>query len=204
MATQRSGTFFGFILGLVTGLAIAAAVAFFLLRSSPVTKKDEPKPEQPAQPVQVVSQSGQAPAADPNQPMYKDTPQRPVNEQPADTAPAPSPAPAPAVNRPAPAVAADTHQAAAPSSASSKVMSETTKANINQSVYLQAGAFRSREQADNQRGNLAMLGFSSQIMQAGTGADRVYRVRLGPYQASKVASIQNRLKSSGISTAVIR
>lgn len=199
MATQRSGTFFGFILGLVTGLAIAAAVAFFLLRSSPVTKKDEPRLEQPAQQVQVVSQSGQQPVTDPNQPMYKDAPQRPVDEQ-ADTAP--SPTPAPVVNRPAPAT--DTHQTAAPASASSKVMSETTKSNINQSIYLQAGAFRSREQADNQRGNLAMLGFSSQILQAGSGTDRIYRVRLGPYQASKVASIQERLKSNGFSTTVIR
>ena len=83
-------------------------------------------------------------------------------------------------------------------------MSETTKSNINQSIYLQAGAFRSREQADNQRGNLAMLGFSSQILQAGSGTDRIYRVRLGPYQASKVASIQERLKSNGFSTTVIR
>ena len=199
MATQRSGTFFGFIIGLVTGLAIAAAVAFFLLRSSPVTKKDEPKLEQPAQQVQVASQTGQQPAADPNQPMYKDAPQRPANEQ-ADMAPAPTPTPA--VNRPAPT--ADTHQTAAPTQTSSKVMSETTKSNINQSVYLQAGAFRSREQADNQRGNLAMLGFSSQILQSGSGADRIYRVRLGPFQASKAASIQERLKGNGFTTTVIR
>ncbi len=201
MATQRSGTFFGFILGLVTGLAIAAAVAFFLLRSSPVTKKDEPKQEQPAQQVQVVSQAGQQPAADPNQPMYKDTPLRPASEQP-DAAPAPAPAPTPAVNRPAPAT--DTPPAAAPATASTKVMSETTKANINQSVYLQAGAFRNREQADNQRGNLAMYGFSSQILQSGSGTDTIYRVRLGPFQASKAASIQERLKGNGFTTSVIR
>ncbi len=205
MVTQRSGTFFGFIIGLVAGLAIAAAVAFFLLRSSPVAKKEEPKQEQPAQQVQVVSQSGQQPAADPNQPMYKDTPQRPAKEQSEAV-----PTPAPAVNRSVPAT--DTHATAPTPSASpstkvtpsTKTMSETTKANINSSVYLQAGAFRSYEQADNQRGNLAILGFSSQILQAGSGANKVYRVRLGPYQASKATSIQGRLKSSGFTTTVIK
>lgn len=206
MATQRSGTFFGFILGLVTGLAIAAAVAFFLLRSSPVTKKDEPKPEQPVQQAQVVSQSGQQPATDPNQPMYKDVPQRPASGQTSmepESAPTPSPAPTPVMNHPAPA--AETHHAtAAPAAASQKAASETTKANINQSVYLQAGAFRNREQADNQRGNLAMLGFSSQILQAGSGADRIYRVRMGPYQQSSIAAIQAKLKSNGITSTVIR
>ncbi|MGN0918611.1 MAG: SPOR domain-containing protein [Oxalobacter sp.] len=198
MATQRSGTFFGFILGLVTGLAIAAAVAFFLLRSSPVTKKDEPKPEQPVQQAQVVSQSGQQPATDPNQPMYKDVPQRPASGQTSmesESASTPSSVPTSVMNHPAPAV---------PAAASRKAASETTKANINQSVYLQAGAFRNREQADNQRGNLAMLGFSSQILQTGSGADRIYRVRMGPYQQSSIAAIQAKLKSNGIISTVIR
>ncbi len=203
MTTQRSGTFFGFILGLVTGLAIAAAVAFFLLRSSPVTKKEEPKPEQPVQQPQVVSQSGQTPPADPNQPMYRDTSQRPANERP-EAAPAPASAPASTVNRPA--AAPETRSPAVDPRAlpPQKTSHEVSKSPQDQPVFLQAGAFKNREQADDMRGNLALLGYSSQIQQSGSGTDRFYRVRLGPYQPSSIAKIQSRLKSNGFTTTVIR
>lgn len=203
MATQRSGTFFGFILGLVTGLAIAAAVAFFLLRSSPVTKREEPKPEQPVQQAQVVSQTGQPPATDPNQPMYKDTPQRLDNGQ-QDVA-SPAPAPASAVSRPA--VMPETRSPAVDPRAlppPAKTSHETTKSQQDQPLFLQAGAFKNREQADNMRGNLALMGYSSQIQQSGSGTERFYRVRLGPYQPSSIAKIQSKLKSSGIPTTIIK
>ncbi len=198
MATQRSGTFFGFILGLVTGLAIAAAVAFFLLRSSPVTKKEDSKPEQPVQQAQI--QTGQPSATDPNQPMYKDTPQRPENEQPDTT-----PAPASSANRPA--VMPETRSPAVDPRAlppPAKTSHEATKSQQDKPVFLQAGAFKNREQADNMRGNLALMGYSSQIQQSGSGTDRFYRIRLGPYQPSSVAKIQSKLKSSGIPTTIIK
>ncbi len=203
MATQRSGTFFGFIVGLITGLAIAAAVAFFLTRSSPFAKKEEPKPEQPVQQAQTATPSGQQ-NADPNQPMYREVQQRPVETKVESQV---AEKPAPLVNRPSPeaekrspavdprALPANQTQAAA------KTAQDATK---SQSAYLQAGAFKNREQADNMRGNLALLGYSSQILQVNSGSDRFYRVRLGPYQQSHIAQIQSRLRGNGFPTTVIK
>jgi cell division protein FtsN len=202
MATQRGGTFFGFIVGLITGFAIAAAVAFFLMRSSPFAKKEESKLEQPVQQVQTATPSGQQ-NADPNQPMYREVQQRPVETKVESEV---TEKPAPLVNRPSPEVekrspAVDPRALPASTQTTSKTVQETTKSQL---AYLQAGAFKNREQADNMRGNLALLGYSSQILQVGSGSDRFYRVRLGPYQQSHIAQIQSRLRGNGFPTTVIK
>ena len=209
---QRSGTFFGFILGLFCGLALAAAVAFFLLRSSPFAKKEEPQQDQSPRQIQVIS-SGQssAPSNDPNQSLYGNqnaSQQHPDNNPPTGqasisepaTAPVPAPTPVPVQSHlaTAPIPAVNTH------SSSSKASTTPSKTNTAQPIYLQAGAFRDHNQAETQRGNLALMGFSSQILPANTGSTKIYRVRLGPFQNTNIASIQAKLKNNGITTTIIR
>ncbi len=70
--------------------------------------------------------------------------------------------------------------------------------------YLQAGAFRNRKEAENMRGNLALLGFESHISEASSNTGNIYRVRLGPYKGNTVNAAQNRLKQNGINTTVTR
>lgn len=71
--------------------------------------------------------------------------------------------------------------------------------------YLQAGAFRNKSEAENMRGNLALLGFGSHISEVTSGNGSIYRVRLGPYKGNAAAlNAQNRLKQHGISTTVTR
>ena len=71
--------------------------------------------------------------------------------------------------------------------------------------YLQAGAFRNKKEAENMRGNLALLGFGSHISEVTSGNGSIYRVRLGPYKGNAAAlNAQNRLKQHGIQTTVTR
>lgn len=69
--------------------------------------------------------------------------------------------------------------------------------------YLQAGAFRNKNEAENMRGNLALLGFGSHISEVTSGSGTIYRVRLGPYKGNAATlNAQNRLKQHGIHTTV--
>lgn len=60
---------------------------------------------------------------------------------------------------------------------------ETVKAEDKAVYWLQAGAFKNRTDAENMRGNLALLGFESSISEATSNNGKVYRVRLGLIKA---------------------
>lgn len=73
-----------------------------------------------------------------------------------------------------------------------------------ESYYLQAGAFQKREEADNMKAKLAMLGLESDI-QAGGGAASKYRVRVGPYQSEDdMKKIMDELQQNGIAASVVK
>ena len=73
-----------------------------------------------------------------------------------------------------------------------------------ESYYLQAGAFQKREDADNMKAKLAMLGLESEI-QTGSGADSKYRVRIGTYQnQDDLGKAQEELKQNGIAASVVK
>ncbi len=91
-----------------------------------------------------------------------------------------------AANKPAPAEAA-----ASPS------------APAVESYYLQAGAFQNKEDADNMKAKLAMIGLESGIQ--GGGAESKYRVRIGPYQNQEdMNKIRDELKQNGIAASIVR
>ncbi len=199
MATQRSGTFFGFILGLFTGLALAAVVAFFVMRSSPFSKKDDAEASTPP----VATQQPQTPASsDPNQALYGNQNQAPANGQQSEAdfranAPSATNAPAAATTNSNFPKAPDTPpviQKPAPPA-------EAAKTGNSGQVTLQAGAFKSLDQANNQKGSIAFLGIKAQVQKS---SDNLYRVRIGPVPSSSVASLQAKLKRDGITTTVIR
>ncbi|NDY93510.1 SPOR domain-containing protein, partial [Ideonella livida] len=64
--------------------------------------------------------------------------------------------------------------------------------------YVQAGAYSSGADAEQQRARLAMQGFSSKVVEREQNGRSVYRVRLGPYGSREDAQqAQDRLKSAG-------
>lgn len=114
-------------------------------------------------------------------------------------APAAAAAPAPAPAAPAPAApAAPTPAPAAPAPAAAA-------GTDNVIYYLQAGAFREMEDAENVRAKLALLGFEAAITDRSTDAGVLHRVRVGPYpNAEAMNRARAKLQGGGIDVAIVR
>lgn len=180
---QVGGTLFGFLAGLVLGLGIAVVVALFVTRAPvPFVKKAHRAPESVTAP-----RNGEA-LPDPNAPLGARTregdgaapavaqPPQPAPQTPAAGAPA---APgAPAAQQPAPAA---------------------------EGFLLQAGAFRSSDDAEGMKARLALLGFEARVVPADVNGQPMYRVRIGPFAKQEdAARARARLIDGGIEASVIR
>jgi cell division protein FtsN len=176
--SQRGGTLLGFILGLVLGLGIAVAVALYITKA-PVPFVSKVKP---------ASESvDPAAAGDPNKPLYA----------PASNAKGAAPAAA------APKVDAATDPKAAPPPAEKGAAPAV--ADDGSRFLLQAGAFRSHDEAEAMRARLALLGFDSKIFPLEQGGATLYRVRLGPYgNIEDVNRIRKTMAENSIDIQLIR
>jgi cell division protein FtsN len=70
--------------------------------------------------------------------------------------------------------------------------------NEKAAIYLQAGAYRERNEAENMRAKLALLGIEAQITLAKSQYSNLFRVRLGPYTQSDLTAVQDKLRENGI------
>lgn len=68
----------------------------------------------------------------------------------------------------------------------------------NTLTYLQAGAYRDKNEAENRQAKLAFLGLESRIREVKTAKSPLYRVQLGPYTTSELAPVELKLKSNDI------
>lgn len=99
-----------------------------------------------------------------------------------------------------PAVAKDTRKEA---DKPAEVKKEETKP--GKPVTLQAGAFSSESDADNQKAKLAMQGIEAKVVPVQVQDKTLYRVRFGRYaSAEEAARVQADLKSAGIATTLIK
>jgi cell division protein FtsN len=174
---QHGGTLLGFVIGLVVGLAIAVAVAIYIANAPlPFVTKVRP-------PSAALSPPADGKLPDPNKSFSTGTPP-----------PAPSVAATPAVVPPATGPAAtDT----AP--AKDEPLPEGSR------FLLQAGAFKSPEDADSMRAQLGMIGLDSRIFPIEQGGQTLYRVRLGPYgQIDDVNRVRKLLADNSIEAQVVR
>ncbi|MCG1043505.1 SPOR domain-containing protein [Mycetohabitans sp. B8] len=113
---------------------------------------------------------------------------------------------------PAPHPAPSGGSASAPTSASAKPGAGTPAAlqnpdanEANTGYFLQVGAYRTEQDAEQQRARLALQGFESKITQRDAGGVVYYRVRIGPFSRFEdMNSARQRLSDAGVDTAVIR
>ena len=197
LKNQKGGTFLGFIIGLITGLVIAVIVALLITRTPIPFSGRQDKPESTPVPATAIT-----PATDPNQALYgKDAkPATNAATTPAATGVTGATIPVPANNA---SSAAPSAQEKYPIAAAIK-QKETPKPEDKAVYWLQAGAFKNRTDAENMRGNLALLGFESSISEATSYNEKVYRVRLGPYKSTNVNSAHSKLTQNGIKTTITR
>jgi len=172
---------------------------------------------------------------DPNTPLHGKNPVHPVAPVASGTVdaaapatamvPAPAPAATPAVvPAPAPAAVAAKPDAkpAAPASADplgdlAKVKAKAAPSTAVATApalaptaepfeyFVQAGAFRTPEDAEAQRAKLAMMGMEAKVSEREQSGRTVYRVRMGPYAKRDDAEhAKDRLESAGSETTLVR
>ena len=177
-ARQHGGTFLGFIIGLVVGLAIAVAVALFVTHAPIPFVKQSGRPPEPAK----NAPPDTAKLPDPNKPLYPKDGKGEGTEAPAPATPAESKGGAPVIDKSTPAA---------------------ESGEIKQS-FLQAGAFRSADDAEYMKAKLALLGFEARVMPTERTSGTLYRVRVGPYaRAEDLNRARERLTENGIQPTVV-
>ena len=71
--------------------------------------------------------------------------------------------------------------------------------------FVQAGAFRTNEDAEAQRAKLSLMGVESKVTEREQAGRTVFRVRAGPFATRDAAdSLNDRLKNSGMDAALVR
>jgi cell division protein FtsN len=71
--------------------------------------------------------------------------------------------------------------------------------------FVQAGAFRTPEDAEAQRVKLSLLGVEARVTEREQSGRTVYRVRLGPFDSKDAADrAKERMDSSGMDSALVR
>jgi cell division protein FtsN len=210
---QRGGTFLGVVIGLMVGLGAALAVALYVTKVPvPFMNKGANKStaEQDAQETQKNKNW------DPNAPLYGKNPAKPsasgtVGTATTATTPPVAAASAPKATASAPKAAAS---AAKPSAdplgdlAKAKTAGTATAAVSGAdpfTYFVQAGAFRTPEDAEAQKAKLSMAGFQANITEREQSGRTVFRVRIGPMDKKDDADkAKEKLDGAGFETAIVR
>lgn len=215
---QSGGTLLGIIIGALLGLGAALAVAVYVTKVPiPFLNRSQ-------------SHSAENDAAEarknrdwnPNAPLAGKNPARPsaasagpVGEAGAPdsgvNAPAlPAQAERPAVGSAGAAVSSDPLGDLAKARSAAKSVSKTDSPPAGSGVdpfsyFIQAGAFRTPEDAEQQRAKLSLMGFQSKVTEREQSGRTVYRVRLGPFDKKDEADkAKEKLDGNAVETALVR
>jgi cell division protein FtsN len=144
----------GILIGMALGLVIAAAMAWYILKTPSSFVNNVPHEEMKPAPVaektapQPNAVAGNAGEDKPRFEFYK--------------------------------VLTDKQDTTAPAQANPKTADKAAAADT---FFLQAGAFSNGEEADKLKARLAMLGMEATVQDANIGDKTLHRVRLGPYKS---------------------
>ena len=205
-ARQVGGTLLGFVLGLLVGIGAALAVAVYVTKV-PIPLVDRGVQRKPMQP---ETEAERLRNWNPNAALSRTTPPAaaPAAETPATTPDTAASAPTPAGEGKTPAadpIAELIRQRATPTATASPGSENQPAAADPFQYYVQVGAFRQAEEAEAQRARLALQGFSAKVSEREQAGQRVYRVRLGPFDNKADAEVmQERLRAQQIETALVR
>ncbi len=224
MKKQNGSMVVGIIIGVVIGLAAALAVAVYVTKVPvPFVNKGQSRTAE-----QDAAESRKNQNWDPNAPLYGKNPVRPAPAAPAAPAAsgvvAPNALPAPGVFGTAPAsgsakatptaaaASAAARQAARPGAAPSAdplgdlAAARSATPGVDPFLYfVQAGAFRTPEDAEAQRAKLSLMGMDARVTEREQAGRQVYRVRMGPFDKKDEADRnKEKLEAGGIETALVR
>ena len=189
---QRGGTTAGLIIGLIIGLLIAVGIAMTIMKT-PLPFIDKiGKPSQSQGDLGDPNKSLQGSARDAREPAsstdLQTPPPPPVAEPKRPSAPAPSARP---------------NEKPAAAAMSSDSAPQASGAGFT--YYLQAGAFRERQDAEATKARLALMGVAATIAERKSDMGTLYRVRVGPFDdVEGMNRARVRLSDNGVDAAVVR
>ena len=196
--TQRGSVIVGIVIGVVLGLAVALAVAVYVTKV-PIPFLNRGQNRSAEQDAAEIRKNRDW---DPNAPLYGKNPAKPL-----PPAPAVQPAPAPPVATiPAPNAASAAKGKSRDPLGDLAARSAAAGAAADPFLYfVQAGAFRTPEDAEAQRAKLSLMGIEAKVTEREQSGRQVFRVRVGPFEKKEEADRQKeRLETGGIETALVR
>jgi cell division protein FtsN len=199
---QRGSVIVGIIIGVVLGLAAALAVAVYVTKVPvPFMSKGQARSAE-----QDAAETKKNQNWDPNAPLYGKNPARPLPPAPAAVVPpAAEGAPNAADGKAAPAAPA---VAGRPSADPLGDLAAARSASPGADPFLyfvQAGAFRTAEDAEAQRAKLSLMGMDARVTEREQSGRQVFRVRVGPFDRKDEADrSKERIEASGMETALVR
>jgi cell division protein FtsN len=207
MKHQRGGTFVGFIVGVIVGLASALVVAVYVTKVPvPFLNKGQTRNAD-----QDEAEAKKNKNWDPNAPLYGKNPAKaasdPAAASSAAVANAPVQAPATAASKP---VSATDKKAEAKPAVSADPLGDLAKAKAGVSdepfvYFVQLGAYRTMEDAESQRAKLSLSGIETKISEREQSGRTVYRVRVGPFDKKEDGErSKEKLDKAGLETALVR
>lgn len=205
--TQRGGTLLGLIIGALIGLAAALAVAVYITKVPvPFMNKGQSR-----SPDHDAAEAKKNQNWNPNAPLYGKNPAKPAAASGAVTDVTPQPPVA--AQKPI----ADPTQPAKPAA---DPIGDLAKAKMTApaaatapaapgadpfSYFVQVGAFRTPEDAEQQRAKISLMGLEAKVTEREQSGRTVFRVRLGPFDKKEDADkAKERLDGSGVETALVR
>ena len=229
---QRGGTFLGFVIGAVFGLALALGVAIYITKVPiPFMNKNQPRPAEggaaeaqknkdwdpnaalpgrvPPKPQPGASEttepiSAGAPAAESRDPLGDLARSRGEAARPPAAADAPKAPPAAKAAGALPAPAAPPAPPA-PTTPKAAAAEPAAPATDPLQYFVQAGAFRAVEEAEQMRARLSLMGLQARVSEREQAGRVVFRVRLGPFDRREDAEkTGERLEAAGITAALVR
>ena len=217
MFKQRGSIVIGLIIGIVLGLAAALAVAVYVTKVPiPFLNKGQSRSAD-----QDAAESRKNQNWDPNAPLYGKNPARPLPPAPGIVLPPvaaviPAPAAQPGLGKsPAAAASAAASAASVKSAAKASVskdplgdLAAARSANPGSDPFIyfvQAGAFRTAEDAESHRAKLSLMGLDARVTEREQSGRQVFRVRVGPFDKKDEADRnKEKLEAGGVETALVR
>ncbi len=196
---RGGGLFMGIVIGLVTGLTVAAGIAWYLTSKPSQFKTADQAPLIPAIVPEVVPQAAPKTAPASAAPTAPATAPARTDKTPADAPPAVPAPPPPRAEAPAPTSTAPAKPVREPSPPAKSDFTffdilpgeQADKTPMQKPIrevwWLQVAALKEAKDADRLKARLALLGLPVQTQTVTSGGATLHRVRVGPFKTEDEA-----------------
>ena len=208
------GTLLGVLIGLGLGLLVASAVAYFAYqKGSPFKTLDNPNPPSSTAPLKAPEPTAAAKSSAEGKIAFPNANNSTNNNAPQTNPAAPPKEPArEAVKEAVKEVAKEVNkevskESAKPAKSASAQKEEPATGNeaAGKPLFLQAGAFTNKADAETRKAALALVGLEAKVTEITKDDKPVYRVRVGPFDSPENATkARGDMARNGIDSVLVK